>query len=86
MVSTTARGFKFLGEWIDWDNIEEKTRTTFNNKKGLSWNNKIKHYSTLIKPEALFPAKTLVKRRKGKMDELKIMERKILRKVMGPKF
>lgn len=95
-----VRSFKYLGEWIEWNNLEgkamearrtkmelafQKTKNTYN-KKTLSWNSKIRHYNTVIKPEALYAAETLVMGRKGQMEKLEIKERKILRKIMGPKF
>lgn len=95
-----VRSFKYLGEWIDWNNHEgkametrrtkmelafQKTKNTYN-KKSLSWNSKIRHYNTVIKPEALYAAETLAMTKKGQMEKLEVKERKILRKIMGPKF
>lgn len=95
-----VRDFKYLGEWISWNGLEKKamesrrnkmeiafqlTKDTYN-KKSLSWNAKIRHYSTVVKPEALYAAETLSITTYGPMEKLEIKERKILRKILGPKF
>ena len=95
-----VKEFKYLGEWISWNAKEDKTfesrknrlemafqitKDTYN-KKSLSWGSKIKHYKTVIKPDALYAAETLNMNFKGQMEKLEIKERKILRKIIGPKF
>ncbi len=61
------------------------TKNTYN-KKSLSWNAKIRHYNTVIKPEALYAAETLAMTNQDPIEKLEIKERKILRKILGPKF
>lgn len=95
-----VKEFKYLGEWITWNAGESKamesrknklelafqlTKDTYN-KKSLSWGSKITHYKTVIKPEALYAAETLNMNFKGQMEKLELKERKILRKIIGPKF
>ena len=95
-----VKAFKYLGEWIDWNALETKTmelrknkfelafqltKETYN-KKSLSWGSKIKHYKTVVKPEALYAAETLTMNRTGQIEKLERKERKILRKIMGTKF
>lgn len=95
-----VKEFKYLGEWISWNADESKamesrknklelafqlTKETYN-KKSLSWGSKIKHYKTVIKPEALYAAETLTMNRIGQTEKLEIKERKILRKIIGTKF
>lgn len=95
-----VKEFKYLGEWISWNALEKKamesrrnkvelafqlTKNTYN-KKSLSWNAKIRHYNTVIKPEALYAGETLSMTNQGPIEKLEIKERKILRKILGPKF
>ena len=54
--------------------------------KNPSWNSKIRHYNTVVKPEALYAAETLSLTTYGPIEKLEIKERKILRKILGPKF
>lgn len=90
--------FKYLGEWIE-PNMSEKaafasrmnkmemayhlTRNVYN-KKSVSLNAKLKHYCTVIRPEALYAAECLVMNKKGTLEKLETKERKILRKILGP--
>ena len=59
------------------------TKNTYN-KKCLSRNTKMKHYQTVIRPEALYASECLTLNRKGLMEKLEIRERKIMRKILGP--
>lgn len=90
--------FKYLGEWIQsngLDNTTSKERSrkmelayklTQNryNKRSVSFQAKIKHYATVIKPEALYGSECLTLNKKGEQEELEKKERKILRKILGP--
>lgn len=90
--------FKYLGEWLEQDLSErtalssrvnklelayQLTRSTYN-KKCLSRNTKMRHYQTVIRPEALYASECLIFNRKGLTGKLEIKERKILRKILGP--
>lgn len=91
--------FKYLGEWIT-NNTKEKiaietrihkmerafymTKNTYN-KKSLSWNTKLRHYQTVVRPEMLYGAETLKLNRTGDLEKLEKVERRILRKILGPK-
>lgn len=92
--------FKYLGEWISWNSLDKKalvirankvelafqlTKNIYN-KKSLSWNSKLRHYKTVIKPEALYAAETLRLCNKGLIENLEKKERKIIRKILGTKF
>lgn len=90
--------FKYLGEWLE-PNLSEGTalstrinklelayqltKNTYN-KRCLSRNIKMKHYQTVIRPEALYASECLILNRKGLTDKLEIQERKIMRKILGP--
>ena len=56
----------------------------FYNKKSLSINDKLKHYTTVIRPEALYASECLSLNPKMMMEDLEIIERRILRKILGP--
>lgn len=90
--------FKYLGEWIE-PNLSEreaftsrlnKIETAYHltknvyNKRSISLNAKLKHYCTVIRPEALYAAECLAMNKKGIMEKLEVKERKILRKILGP--
>ncbi|KAJ8890637.1 hypothetical protein PR048_010146 [Dryococelus australis] len=93
-----AETFKYLGEWIE-PNICEKeafvssikkleiayhfTKDVYN-KRLASFNAKLRHYRTVIRPEALYAAEFLAMNKKGLMEQLEARERKILRKILGP--
>ena len=93
-----TKAFKYLGEWID-PNLSEKaafesrirkmemaynlTKAIYN-KKSISTNAKLRHYQTVIRPEALYAAECLAMHRKGLTENLEVKERKILRKILGP--
>ena len=90
--------FKYLGELIT-NNTKEKiaiesriqkmerafcmTKNTYN-KKTLSWNTKLRHYQTVVRPETLYAAETLKLTRMGDLEKLEKVERRILRKILGP--
>jgi len=60
------------------------TRNTYN-KKTLSWNTKLRHYQTVVRPEALYAAETLKITRTGALEKLEKIERRFIRKILGPK-
>ena len=55
------------------------TKDTYN-KKSITINAKLRHYATVIRPEALYGAECLTLNKKMIMEELAIAERRILRK------
>lgn len=87
-----------MGEWIE-PNISEKdaltarinkmelayqlTREVYN-KRSMSFKTKLRHYNTVIRPEALYAAECLTMNKKGLLEKLEAKERKILRKILGP--
>lgn len=91
--------FKYLGEIIQPNGLEgeannqrcQKMKRAFwmtgnlYNKKCISINSKARHYNTVIKPECLYAAETLTMNRKGDIENIKKLERKIIRKILGPK-
>ena len=91
--------FKYLGEWITANCNEKKSiesrlqkmETAFQstkniyNKKSLSWNCKIRHYTTVIKPKALYASETLSLQHKTLKYQIEVKERKIMRKILGPR-
>lgn len=56
------------------------------NKKCISSNTKIRHYCTVIKPAALFASETLTLHTKCDIEKILKEERKIMRKILGPKL
>lgn len=90
--------FKYLGEWISPSHSEKKAMETriqklnialhltrgIYNKKCISQNAKLRHYQTVIRPEALYAAECLNLNNKGSIQKLEVEERKILRKIYGP--
>lgn len=90
--------FKYLGEIIQESGLEkianearcQKMTTAFRltqniyNKKSISKHAKLRHYNTVIKPECLYAAETLVLNRKTDLDKIQKRERKIVRKILGP--
>ena len=90
--------FKYLGEIIQQNGREIKSnKERYNklqklhfitqnryNKKSISMNAKLYHYNTVIKPVALYASETLELVRKSDMEKLVKMERKIIRKILGP--
>lgn len=95
-----TKEFKYLGEWITENCSEKKSietrlqkmenafQSTKNiyNKKSLSWNCKIRHYTTVIKPEALYASETLNLQQESLKHLLEVKERKIMRKILGPRI
>lgn len=90
--------FRYLGEIIQPSGInlranEERIRKlqkayklTWNyyNKKSISFNAKLRHYNTVVLPEALYAVETTQIRGQTKIKEIEKQERKILRKIFGP--
>lgn len=90
--------FKYLGEIIHESGLEkfandarcQKMTTAFRltqniyNKKSFSRHAKLRHYNSVIKPECLYGAETLVLNRKMEVDKIQKGERKIVRKILGP--
>ena len=90
--------FKYLGEIIQESGLEkfandarcQKMTTAFRltqniyNKKSISRHAKLRHYNSVIKPECLYGAETLVLNRKMDVDKIQKRERKIVRKILGP--
>ena len=95
-----TENFKYLGEIIEPTGTEraaQKTRelkmrraygkiANIYNKKCMSINTKIRHYNTVIKPEALYASETLNLSYKCDLENIKKVERKIIRKILGPKL
>ena len=59
----------------------QKTYTT----KSLSWNCKIRHYTTVIKPEDLYASETRNVQHKTLKHKIEVKERKRMRKILGPR-
>lgn len=92
--------FRYLGEIIVPTGKEQKAlevriqkmkralgRTqNIYNKKCLSVSTKIRHYNTVIKPEILYASETLDLNRKTVLEDILKEERKIIRKILGPKL
>lgn len=92
--------FKYLGEIIEptgTERLAQKARevkmrkaygkiSNIYNKKCININTKIRHYATVIKPEALYASETLNLNYKGDLENIKKAERKIIRKILGPKL
>ena len=90
--------FKYLGEWIEPNGLDKEAnrararkldlayRLTQNryNKRAISYKAKLRHYSTVVKPEGLYASECLTLNKKGDLQELEKKERKILRKILGP--
>lgn len=91
--------FKYLGEWIQPNGLDKEAnkararkldlayRLTQNryNKRAISYKAKLRHYSTVVKPEGLYASECLTLNKKGELKELELKERKILRKILGPR-
>lgn len=91
--------FRYLGEIIEPTGQEKQaqqirlqkirraqaiTRNIYN-KKSIAVSTKIRHYRTVIEPMALYASETLALNLKGQIEELKKEERKIIRKILGPR-
>lgn len=91
--------FKYLGEWIQPNGLDETSNIervkklersygiTQNryNKRSISYKAKIRHYNTVIKPEGLYASECLTLNKKGEVQEIEKRERRILRKILGPR-
>ena len=53
------------------------------NKKCIPKNAQIRHYSTVVKPECLYTSECLALN--YNLDKLGILERRIVRKILGPR-
>lgn len=92
--------FKYLGEILEptgGEKIAQRTRLqkmkralgktrNIYNKKCMSISTKIRHYNTVIKPEALYASETLSLHTKGDLESILKEERKIMRTILGPKL
>lgn len=88
--------FKYLGEIISekfaqQERIQKARKglglvQNLYNKRCLSLNAKIRHYNTVIKPSMLYASETLALNRKTDLENLKKEERKIIRKILGPRW
>lgn len=92
--------FKYLGEYIEPNGAEntsqkirlQKVRKALGmvqnlyNKKSLSRKTKIRHYNTVIKPTVLYASETLTLNKKNELENIKKEERKIIRKILGPRL
>lgn len=95
---TQVENFKYLGETIQKTGLNTKSneeritklqkayRLTWNhyNKRCISINAKLRHYNTVVLPEALYASETTVIKGRTKIKEIEKQERKILRKIYGP--
>lgn len=87
--------FKYLGETIQQNGLEKSaidvrinkmerayglTKNIYN-KKCISRKTKLKHYTTVVRPECLYGAECLTMN--YKMDKLEVLERRVIRKIMG---
>jgi len=66
--------------------LQKAYRLTWNhyNKKSLSVNAKIRHYNTVVLPEALYAAETTLIHGQTKIKEIEKQERKFLQKIFRP--
>ena len=92
--------FKYLGEIVQLKTNERKANTTrrekmaaafrrtypIYKKKTISRQAKLRHYNTVIKTECLYASECLQMTGKAGLREAEKFERKILRKIMGPKI
>ncbi|KAI5734809.1 hypothetical protein M8J77_010675 [Diaphorina citri] len=91
--------FKYLGEIIQPNGLDKeankvrarKMETAFQltrniySKKCLSINAKIRHYNTVIKPECMYASECLALNTAKQLEEIEKKERKIIRRILGPK-
>lgn len=95
-----VKKFKYLGEIITWNSNEKasiESRTTklrqaqritwpTYKKKSLSMNAKLKHYYSVVKPEATYASETLFKlNAKSTTDKLQKADRRIIRTIIQKK-
>jgi len=92
--------FKYLGELIQPNALDKgailtrarKMEVAFQltkniyNKKSISINAKLRHYNTVIKPEGLYASECLILSTARQLDVVERKERKIIRKILGPKY
>ncbi|KAI5720012.1 hypothetical protein M8J77_000651 [Diaphorina citri] len=92
--------FKYLGEIIQANAMDKEANhkrvnkmevafqltKNFYNKKSISINAKIRHYQTVIKPECLYASECLSLHTKNQFEEIEKKERKIIRRILGPRF
>lgn len=92
-----VKKFKYLGEIIQENGLEKSAvedrirkieraygiTKNYYNKKCLSKNLKLRHYNTVVKPECLYASECLVLN--YRLDKLEILERRIIRKILGPR-
>ena len=66
--------------------LQKAYRLTWNryNKKSISRNAKLRHYNSVIKPEALYASETLIIGVWSLTKDIEKQERKIVRKIFGP--
>ncbi|KAL1451182.1 hypothetical protein WDU94_003467 [Cyamophila willieti] len=91
--------FNYLGEIIQPNGLDKeankvrarKMETAFQltrniyNKKSLSINAKLRHYNTVIKPESLYASECLTLNTAKQLEEIEKKERKIIRRILGPR-
>lgn len=94
-----VKHFKYLGEVIQPTGLEKLSQETrlqkvkkslglihnLYNKKSISINTKIRHYNTVLKPAILYGSETLSLQNKNCLENIKKEERKIIRKILGPR-
>jgi len=92
--------FRYLGEILEPSGKEgraqearmQKMKRAFGrtqnvyNKKCISYPTKLRHYNAVIKPEVLYASETLDLNKKGALENILKEERKIVRKILGPKL
>lgn len=95
-----VKHFKYLGEILEptgGEKVAQKIRQQkmkraygmtheIYNKKCISSNTKIRHYCAVIKPAALYASETLTLHTKCDLEKILKEERKIMRKILGPKL
>lgn len=91
--------FKYLGEFIQTNALDktanrERTRKmelafqltrNIYNKKSMSIKAKLRHYNVVIKPEGLYASECLAMNVNKELEQMKLKERKIIRKILGPR-
>ena len=90
--------FKYLGEWIQPNGLDKEaikararkmelayrlTQKRYN-KTAISYKAKLRHYTTVVKTEAVYSSECLILNKKMEIEKLEKKERKILRKILGP--
>lgn len=95
-----VKKFKYLGETITWNSKEklsiEKRATKLKQAQRITWptyrkkclsiNAKLKHYQSVIKPEATYASVTIFKlNAKSTTDKLQKTDRRIIRTIINKK-